>query len=109
LQNFPQSTTVLYSSAAPQKKIDHEKLNHEDVLVTKVASIHPLQTDIAKVIQDEVKAQTRQVAVRKEPELPWRITPSTDANNLVKHYLMLSKIRLTCKFQNNKCDAMEQV
>ncbi|CAG9802800.1 unnamed protein product [Chironomus riparius] len=94
-KNFPQSTTLLYSSAAPQKKIDDDKLNHEDVLVTKVASIHPIQTDIAKIIQDEVKSQTRQVATRKEPELAWRITPSTDASNLVKHYLMLSKIRLT--------------
>ena len=98
LQNFPQSTTLLYSSAAaPQKKIDDEKLNHEDVLVTKVATIHPIQTDIAKVLQNEVKIQTNQVTNRKEPELPWRITPSTDSSNLVKHYLMLSKIRLTCK------------
>jgi hypothetical protein len=66
--------------------------------VTKVATIHPINPDIAKVIQNEVQLRTNKAVVRKEPELPWRITPSTDSSNIVKHYLMLSKIRLTCKF-----------
>lgn len=94
-QNFTQSTAVLYSSAKPQKKIDHDDI----VLTTKVATI-PIQTDIAKVLQNEVSIQTTRPAVsRKQPELPWRMTPAeADSNSLVKHYLMLSKIRLTCKF-----------
>lgn len=93
-KNFTQSTTLLYSSTAPQKKIDDDKISHDDILVTKIATLH--QADIAKVLQSDVNIQpSKAVVVRKEPELPWRITPSTDASTLVKHYLMLSKIRLT--------------
>ena len=107
LQNFPQFTK-LYSSpsaAAVQKKIDEDKLNHEDEVVTttKISiqqlSNHP--ADLSKLALENLTTtikQNNELTVAKE--LPWRITPSQDINRRFKHYLMLSKIRLTCKCTN---------
>jgi hypothetical protein len=74
--------------------------------VTKVA-LHQIQPpDLSKIVQENVKELQKsinskesalKVIKQKEVELPWRITPSTDTSKLVKHYMMLSKIRLTCK------------
>lgn len=82
---------------ASQRKLDDDKINHHEDLVVTNVSIQDIQPDIAKVLQDVNLQQNAVAAVRKEVELPWRITPSNDQNKLVKHYLMLSKIRLTCK------------
>lgn len=97
-KNFTQSTTKLYSSPTAAAK---SKLDDDELLVEKI-SIQKISPDIAQVIspsdvniQQSRNNNAAQVAVRKELELPWRITPSTDQNKLVKHYLMLSKIRLT--------------
>lgn len=53
--------------------------------------------DEQKTVPDNGKETTRKVNKRPE-ELPWRITPSLELNKLVSHYLMLSKIRLTCEY-----------
>lgn len=87
-----------------QKKIDDDKLNHEDVVVTKISLQDVAQQDLSKVIQTGVEQLTTSIkkneqvkVIKREQELPWRITPSQDLNRRLKHYLMLSKIRLTCK------------
>lgn len=105
LQNIPQFTKF-YSSpsaaAAVQKKNDEDKLNHEDeVVTTKISIQHP--ADLSKLALQNLTTTIKQqneltaVVVKREQELPWRITPSQDINRRFKHYLMLSKIRLTCK------------
>lgn len=121
-QCFPKATTttLFYSSAATpkaQKQIDEERINHEDrvVNITKL-TIEELQPEISKIQQlQEQNARlveatgkvdeddkNKQKTVKKKDELPWRITPSPELNQLVNHYLMLSKIRLTCEL----CNAM---
>lgn len=49
----------------------------------------PSKTDVA--------APKARAKSKKEPELAWQVTPSTDLSKLGNHYLMLSKIRLTSK------------
>lgn len=86
-------------------------MNHEDrvVNITKL-TIEQLQPEITKQIQQLEKLkegavvvtaiddqQTKPKTVKKKDELPWRITPMPGTNNLIGHYMMLSKIRLTCK------------
>lgn len=63
-------------------------------------SNHP--ADISKLALESIATTIKQnelttAVVKREQELPWRITPSQDINRRFKHYLMLSKIRLTCK------------
>jgi hypothetical protein len=93
-QNITQSTKLYSSPALSKKKIDEDKVNHEEVVLTNI-SIQQLQPEIAKIAQsiNEVKVAKPRI----DEELPWRITPSPETNKLTKHYLMLSKIRLTCK------------
>lgn len=59
----------------------------------------------ANVILDAIKetkdGSDKKSTPKKPEELPWRITPSSDLSKLLNHYLMLSKIRLTCKFSEN--------
>lgn len=72
--------------------------------------VHHLKPDLSRIqkLQEEDEKlqegagkvsnlQNQQRAVKKKEELPWRITPSAEANQLLNHYLMLSKIRLTCE------------
>lgn len=112
-QYFPQTTkTQLYSSSSatpkPKQQIDEERINHEDrvVNITKltiqelqpeIAKIQQLQDDNAKLVAKASYDQNKQKALKKKEELAWRVTPSPELNQLVNHYLMLSKIRLTCK------------
>lgn len=114
------TTTHFYSSAATpkaKKQIDEERINHEDriVNITKL-SIQELQPEISKIqqLQEQNVRLTeaagtddpaRQKTAKKKDELAWRLTPSADLNQLVNHYLMLSKIRLTCKL--NKICSLE--
>lgn len=74
------------------------------MVVTKISIQQLQQPDISKVIQSGVehlattiKKNEEVKVIKREQELPWRITPSNDLNRRFKHYLMLSKIRLTCK------------
>lgn len=112
-QSLPKATTttLFYSSAATpkaKKQIDEERLNHEDrvVNITKL-SIQELHPEISKLHQlpdqNERLAddQSRPKTAKKKDELAWRITPSAELNQLVNHYLMLSKIRLTCKLKES--------
>lgn len=89
-----------------KKQIDEEKINHEDrvVNITKlsVEHLHPVTSNIQQLeqsvrLRDPVNDQSRAKSAKKKDELAWRITPSAELNQLVNHYLMLSKIRLTCK------------
>lgn len=112
-QYFPQTTkTQLYSSSSatpkPKQQIDEERINHEDrvVNITKltiqelqpeIAKIQQLQDDNAKLVAKASYDQNKQKALKNKEELAWRVTPSPELNQLVNHYLMLSKIRLTCK------------
>lgn len=79
--------------------------------ITKL-SIQELQPEISKIqqLQDQNVRLTeaagtddpaRQKTTKKKDELAWRLTPSADLNQLVNHYLMLSKIRLTCKLKES--------
>jgi hypothetical protein len=106
LQNFTQSTTKFYSSsiAAPRKKLDEDKLIHEENRQVTKVSVQKIEPDLVaaaaierNVQQSNEKTTAVSAVARKPPELPWRVTPSTEQNKLVKHYLMLSKIRLTCE------------
>lgn len=75
--------------------------------ITKL-TIEQLQPEVSKIqqLQEQTerlqeKDETARVkTVKKKEELPWRITPSPELNQLVNHYLMLSKIRLTCELRN---------
>lgn len=44
---------------------------------------------------DIVSQQAKVKSVSGRDEMNWRITPSTDKSKIIKHYMMLSKIRLT--------------
>jgi hypothetical protein len=79
-------------------------LNHEDVVVATKIQVHHPAAELSKVLQSGVEQlttsigkQNEEVKVVKVRELPWRITPSQEVDRRFKHYLMLSKIRLTCK------------
>lgn len=71
-------------------------------MVTKVQLAHPTP-DISKVLQSGVEKLTTTIQNTKNEEvkalrdLPWQITPSKEVDRRLKHYLMLSKIRLTCE------------
>jgi hypothetical protein len=92
--------------------VDEEGIAHEDrvVNVTKL-TVQQLQPEISKIQQFQEQNErlqavevatdeksNRQKVVKKKEELAWRITPSPELNQLINHYLMLSKIRLTCEF-----------
>lgn len=110
-QCFPKTTTTtqFYSSSANPKakqKLDEERINHEDRINITKLTVQEFHPEIAKIqkLQDNVKLaaradvdQIRQKVTKKKEELAWRMTPSPELNQLVNHYLMLSKIRLTCK------------
>lgn len=77
-------------------KVNVEQLKQNPIIATQ---IQQLQLDkISAVSNDNTKLK----AVKINDELPWRITPG-GTNSLLKNYLMLSKIRLTCKFF--QCDS----
>lgn len=113
LQCFPKTTTTqLYSSSATpkaKKQIDEERLTHEDrvINITKLSAdqLHPEVSKIQqlqqqnKLLQDVtlIAPVEEKIQKAKKEELAWRITPSAETNKLLQHYLMLSKIRLTCK------------
>lgn len=75
-------------------------MNITKLTVEEISKIQQLQEqnarlhEVAAVVTDE---QNKQRNVKKKDELAWRVTPSAELNQLVNHYLMLSKIRLTCK------------
>lgn len=111
--NQTTTTTQFYSSSATpnaRKQVEEERINHEDrvVNITKL-TIEQLQPEISKIQQLQQQNERLQEAavttvddrsrqkVKKKEELAWRVTPSPELNQLVNHYLMLSKIRLTCK------------
>lgn len=82
-------------------------MNHEHrvVNITKL-TIQELQPELEKIqrLQDETvkvasRIEDKQKTTKKKDELPWRLTPSAELNQLVNHYLMLSKIRLTCELK----------
>lgn len=68
-------------------------------LKPEISKIQQLKEQNERLQEGAGKASdlTQQNAVKKKEELPWRITPSAELNQLVNHYLMLSKIRLTCE------------
>lgn len=116
------TTTTHYSSSAatpkPRKQLDEEKLNHEDrvVNITKltVEHLHPDKTKLEQFqLQNERLTEaieattvdlTKPKVVKKKEELPWRITPTP--GNLVNHYMMLSKIRLTCELLKLRTESL---
>jgi hypothetical protein len=83
--------------------LDEDKLNHEDVVVSTNVHVHHPAAELSKVLQSveqlttSIGKQSEEAKLVKVRELPWRITPSQEVDRRFKHYLMLSKIRLTCK------------
>lgn len=59
-------------------------------------TVQSITTEIPNVAA--VDTSTNRTKPKKVEELAWRITPSPDYSKLFHHYLMLSKIRLTCKY-----------
>lgn len=98
---------IKYSSSAakpkPRNIIEDERIttnnnNNNEVKITKISlqDLHKLQQ--SQLPHEGTITQTIQkTTAKKTDELPWRITPSPDFNQLMNHYLMLSKFRLTCK------------
>lgn len=52
---------------------------------------------VSSMVVDDLVKKTTTTTKRKEPEPEWAVTPCQDISKLGKHYLMLSKARLTCK------------
>lgn len=52
---------------------------------------------ILETLKETKDGTDKKSAAKKPEEMPWRITPSQDLSKLLNHYLMLSKIRLTCR------------
>lgn len=53
-----------------------------------------IELPATEINQEKIKA--KKVIV---PEPPWNVTPNLDSSKLLQHYLMLSKIRLTCELK----------
>lgn len=101
---------IQFSSSAtpkPKNRVEDETIStdHNDIKVTKI-SLHNIQSDLDRLkqlqAQNEVVDKTAATSTTGKPtkktdELPWRITPVAEFNQLMNHYLMLSKFRLTCE------------
>lgn len=103
-QNFQKTSLFFSSSAAPVTKA--RKLDEDDTDISRSVTIQQtISPELSKIpqietnfhdgiIKDEPFAAQQKISKKKD-ELSWRITPSAELNQLVNHYLMLSKIRLT--------------
>lgn len=60
-----------------------------------------MTTDIVKDFTEKIKVKEKNE--KKMANVEWTITPSKDLSKLGEHYLMLSKFRLTCKFDIFVC------
>lgn len=70
------------------------------VVPVSITNRNPLASSIVGnsiIAEDVFKKDVKDVKKRKTEDLPWTATPSEDLSRLGKHYLMLSKSRLTCK------------
>lgn len=69
-------------------------LNLNEAILSSVLKEAPVATVGTNLVTQNVKNERKAVT----EEFPWQITPNTDLSNLKKHYLMLSKSRLTSMF-----------
>lgn len=70
-------------------------------IVVPVPATNPLIGSIVGntlTTDDAFKSDTKGSKKSKVEETKWTVTPSEDLSKLGKHYLMLSKSRLTCRF-----------
>lgn len=91
-RNFaPASSTVRHGKA-------NENLGEVEAPITLTLTQSPAESLTAVIRTTTPNEKVKKVKVE---ELPWRITPITDASKLFNNYLMLSKFRLTCKLRPN--------
>jgi hypothetical protein len=111
------SLQFVHKLSAQQIAATNELVNRRDSALKANESFrtaaHPLAAALPKIAelpvlvsydpQAEIKAAQDVVKTgkpKKPEELPWRVTPTTESGKLMSHYLMLSKFRLTCEFED---------
>lgn len=105
-QTLHRISSNLQSSVAVKKQIENDLEKDESFNTTQQIVIRPelkipsnadlTANQILETLKDTKDVGDKKSAAKKPEEMPWRITPSQDLSKLLNHYLMLSKIRLTC-------------
>lgn len=110
-RTFHDRIAVRQSHQLSQKQIEQINLKVEEnpnnrnepiaiVIPVSIPNTNPLDSSIignSTVIEEVLKRDLKTVKKNKTEDLKWMATPSEDLSRLGKHYLMLSKSRLTCK------------
>ncbi len=118
-RTFHDTVAVQRSNKLSPKHIQQINLKESENPNTKaerIAIVVPLSnanTLVGSIVADhssvseEVSKNDSKVSKKlKVEEAKWTVTPSEDLSKLGKHYLMLSKSRLTCMFVSYCCPPM---
>lgn len=110
-RTFHHRIVTRQSHQLSQKQIEQIHLKEEEnpnnkiepiaiVIPVSIPNTNPLVSSIVgntTVTEADLKHDVKTVKKNKTEDLKWTVTPSEDLSRLGKHYLMLSKSRLTCK------------
>lgn len=78
-----------------KKEIPNSKIEPIAIVVPNfVSKTNPVSTAVS---EEFLKNDVQILKKDKKEDFKWTVTPSEDLSRLGKHYLMLSKSRLTCK------------